>query len=77
MTQDDTRRGDEGDVRTPDPAAPQQDPRNAAVQEQIRRDTEANRAQAERVQATTPADVRDKSVDEIVRDAERRADADR
>jgi hypothetical protein len=77
MAQEDVRRDDRGEVRLPDPAASEQDPENAAMQEQMRRDTEANRAHARRVEASIPAERRDKPVDEIVREAEQRAAADR
>ena len=68
-------RGREGEGRRPDPSAAAQDPRNAATQDRIRRDHDALQAQAERVRASVPAEIRDKPVGEIVADAERRARA--
>ena len=50
----DTPRGPEGGVRAPQPDAARQDPKNAAIQEQVRRDSEANRDQANRTQASVP-----------------------
>ena len=60
-------------VRRPQPDAAAQDPHNAAVQAQVRADSEANREQASRVQATTPAEISGKTVAEIAEDAEQRA----
>ena len=77
MTESKTPRGPEGDVRTPRPEDAAQDPQNAATQEQVRRDAEANRQQRERVESSVPPEVRDRTVGEIVRDADRRADQDR
>ena len=68
------QRGREGEVRQPNPDAAAQDPENAATQERIRRDHDAMQAQAERVRASVPPEVRDRTVGEIVQDAERRAD---
>ena len=73
---DETPRGTEGSVRAPQPDTASQDPKNAAIQEQVRRDSEANRDQASRTQASVPAGTRDRTVGEIVDDANRRADAD-
>jgi hypothetical protein len=69
--------GRRGEVRHADPANAAVDPANAATQEQIRRDHDAMQAQAERVRNSVPPEVRDKTVGEIVDEAERRADADR
>lgn len=63
-----------GSVRQPKPEEAAQDPHNVARQDQVRRDTEANRAEAARVESSTPSDVRDRTVGEIVDDAERNAD---
>lgn len=63
-----------GSARQPRPEEAAQDPHNVARQEQVRRDTEANRADAARVDASTPSDVRDRTVGEIVDDEERNAD---
>ena len=54
------------DVRKPEPEAAAQDAENASRQEQVRRDTEANRAQAARVEETTPDEIRNRTVGEIV-----------
>ena len=70
---DETPRGPEGTVRAPQPDAASQDPKNAAIQEQVRRDSDANREQANRTQASVPPEVRDRTVGEIVDDAERRS----
>ena len=67
-----TPRGPEGTVRAPQPDTASQDPKNAAIQEQVRRDSEANREQASRTQASVPSEVRDRTVGEIVEDANRR-----
>ena len=64
-----------GEVRPADPADAAQDPRNAEIQARIRRDHDALQAQAERVRASVPPEIRDRPVGEIVRDAERRAEA--
>ena len=68
--------GREGEVRHANPANAAQDPENAARQEQVRRDRDALEAQADRVEATTPAEARDRTVGEIVDDAERRSGVD-
>jgi hypothetical protein len=62
-----------GDVRRPQPEAAEQDPRNAAIQEQVREDGQASREAAERMRATTPAEIREKTVGEIAEEAEQRA----
>lgn len=69
--------GQEGEVRPPRPQDAAQDPQNAARQEQVKRDAQANREQQERVNASVPPDVRDRPVGEIVRNAEERAERDR
>jgi hypothetical protein len=61
------------DIRTPRPEDAATDPQNAARQEQIHRDGEAARREAARVRATTPAEVRDHTVGEIVENEERRS----
>jgi hypothetical protein len=60
-------------VRRPQPDAAAQDPHDAAMQRQIHADTEVNRQQAERLKATQPPDVDEKTVKEIAEDAEQRA----
>jgi hypothetical protein len=60
-------------VRRPQPDAAAQDPHDAAVQQQIRADTEVNRQQAERLKATQPPEIDDKTVRQIAEDAEQRA----
>jgi hypothetical protein len=60
-------------VRTPQPDAAAQDPHAAEVQERVHADSEANREQAARVRATTPAEVSEKTVAEIAAEAEARA----
>lgn len=62
-----------GRVRPPGPWEAAQDPHNVAQQEHVRRDTDANRAEATRVDASTPSDVRHRTVGEILGDAERNA----
>jgi hypothetical protein len=74
---DDRTAGREGEVRKPDPEAAAQDPRNAATQERLRRDHDAMQEHAERVRASVPPEIRDRTVGEIVDEAERRADDDR
>ena len=61
------------DVRTPQPDAAATDPRDAARQEQIHEDAEAARREAERVRSSTPSEVRDRTVGEIVQEEERRS----
>ena len=75
MPNQDQQHGDQGssDVRKPQPEAAATDPRNAALQERVREDSEANRQEAERVRATTPSEVSEKTVPEIAADAEARA----
>jgi hypothetical protein len=63
----------EDSIRKPQPEAAAQDPRNAAIQEQVRRDSEVNRAEAARVRATTSNEVSEHTVAEIAADAEARA----
>ena len=65
--------GDTG-FRRAQPEGTAQDPHAADVQRQVHADAEASREAAARVQASTPAEVRDKTVGEIVDDAERRAE---
>lgn len=60
-------------VRRPQPDAAAPDPHDAAVQQQIHADTEVNRQQAERLKATQPPDIDDKTVEQIAEDAEQRA----
>jgi len=63
-----------GVSQTPETRGVAQDPDAAARQEQVRRDAAEIRAEARRVEATTPPEVRDKTVGEIVDEANRRAD---
>jgi hypothetical protein len=63
----------ERDIRAPQPGAAAQDPDDAARQEQARRDAAEVRAEARRVEASIPPDIRDKTVGEIVDEANRRA----
>jgi hypothetical protein len=60
-------------VRRPQPDAAAQDPHDAAVQRQIHADTEVNRQQADRLKATQPPGIDDKTVEQIAEDAEQRA----
>ena len=62
-----------GGIRRPRPEAAEQDPHAAALQQQTRADSEANRREAARVQASAPSDARDKTVHQITEEAERRA----
>ena len=64
----------DSDNRTSETRGVAQDPDAAARQEQVRRDAADIRAEARRVDATTPPEVRDKTVGEIVDEANRRAD---
>ena len=66
--------GREGEVREPRPENAAQDPQAAARQEQVQRDSDALRESARRVDATTPDNVRDRSVQDMTRDIERNAD---
>ena len=60
-------------IRRPQSEAAAQDSHNAAVQEQVRGDTEANREEAARQRATSPNEVTEETVAEIAADAEARA----
>jgi hypothetical protein len=66
--------GTSGDIRRPQPDGVAQDPDSAATQRRVHEDAEAIRAEAARVQASTPPEVRDRTVGEIAKDAERRAE---
>ena len=66
--------GRQGDVREPRPENAAQDPQDAARQAQVERDTEAMRESARRVEASTPENVRDRTVQDMTRDIERDAD---
>jgi hypothetical protein len=68
-----TNQDQSDNVRRPQPNAAAQDPRDAAVQQQIHADTEVNRQQAERLKATQPPEIDEKTVQEIAADAEQRA----
>ena len=63
-----------GDIRRSQPDGVAQDPASAATQRQVHADADAIRAEAARVKATTPPEVRDRTVGEIVEDADRRAE---
>lgn len=60
-------------IRAPQPEAAVQDARNAAIQQQVHEDSEANRQEAVRVRTSTPSEVSEKTVAEIAEDAEARA----
>lgn len=77
MTDDRNTNGSSGSTRRPDPQAAAQDPENARRQEQMKADHDALQEQRRRVDATTPADIKDKRVDEIVAESDRRAERDR
>jgi hypothetical protein len=62
-----------GSVRRPQPEAAAQDPHNAAVQDQVRADSEAIRREEERLRASTPNEISEKTVGEIAEEAEQRA----
>jgi hypothetical protein len=70
----DQNQGRDTGFRRAQPEGTAQDPHAAEVQRQVHEDAEASRAAAARVEASTPAEVRDKTVGEIVDDAERRAE---
>jgi hypothetical protein len=70
----DSARGREGEVREARPENATRDPEAAARQEQVQRDSDALRESARRVEASTPANVRDRSVQDITRDIERNTD---
>ena len=60
-------------IRRPQPETAAQDPHNAAVQAQVHADSQANREEASRVEASTPAEITGKTVAEIAEEAEQRA----
>jgi hypothetical protein len=62
------------DIRRPQPEGTAQDPDAAASQRKIHEDAEAIRAEAARVEASTPPEVRNRTVGQIADDAERRAE---
>jgi hypothetical protein len=62
-----------GNVRQPQPGAAAQDERDASAQQQVHADSDASRAEADRVRASTPPDIRNKTVGQIVEEAARRA----
>lgn len=62
------------DVRRSPPDGVAQDPASAATQRKVHEDADAIRAEAARVKATTPAEVRNRTVGEIAEEAERRAE---
>lgn len=66
--------GREGEVREPRPENAAQDPQAAARQAQVQRDSDALRESARRVDASTPDNVRDRSVRDMTRDIEQHAD---
>ena len=70
----DTTRGREGEVREARPENAARDPQAAARQEQVQRDSDALRESARRVEASTPSEVRDRTVQETTRDIEQNAD---
>ena len=73
----DAATGREGEVREPRPENAAQDPAAAERQEEARRNADAMRESARRVEASAPAETRDRTVQEITRDIERDADRDR
>jgi hypothetical protein len=60
-------------IRHSRPNAAARDLHAAAMQEQVHEDSEANRQDAARLRATTPAEVTEKTVAEIAAEAEARA----
>lgn len=78
MANNDDNRGttanDDNGIRRPNPRGVAQDPEAAATQRQVRADANAIRAEAARVEASTPPEVRDRTVGEIVDEANRRAE---
>jgi hypothetical protein len=73
MAETDRTSGD-GQVRVPNPAGAEQDPENLERQRQIQRDREALEAQAERVEATAPPELRERTIGQIVAETARRAE---
>lgn len=61
-------------VRRPQPEGVAQDPENAAAQRKVHEDADAIRDAAARVKASTPPEVRNRTVGQIADDAERRAE---
>jgi hypothetical protein len=74
---DETRTQDEDAMRASNPQNARQDPENLERQRQVERDRDALQAQAERVEATAPAEAREQTIGEMTEDAERRAERDR
>jgi hypothetical protein len=73
----DMARGQEGEVREARPENAAQDPQAAARQAEAQRNTDELRESARRVEASTPPEARDRTVQEMTRDAERNADRSR
>jgi hypothetical protein len=61
------------DVRRRQPSATAPDQRETTVQQQIHADTEVNRQQAERLEATPAPEISAETVEEIAEEAEQRA----
>lgn len=71
MAENDNTPGARGTVRDPDPRSAGQDAGNLERQRQVERDRDALEAQRRRVEATTPPEVRDRTIGEMTREIER------
>ena len=71
------RTQDQDAMRASNPENARQDPENLERQRQVERDRDALQAQAERVEATAPAEARDRTIGEMTDEAERKAERDR
>ena len=74
MSDDRNRTANTDATRRADPTDAATDQENARRQEQVQRDHDAMQRSAERVESSVPSEIRDRTVGEIVDDAERRAD---
>lgn len=71
---DDQNNSNSDNTRRADPQNAATDQENARRQEQVHRDHDELQRTKDRVEASVPSEVRDRTVGEIVEDAERRAD---
>ena len=74
---DTNRTSNDGKVRASSPDDARQDPENLERQRQVERDRDALEAQADRVEATAPPEVHDKTIGEMTEEAERKAEEDK
>ena len=74
---DRNRTVDEDAMRASNPESARRDPENLERQRQVERDRDALEAQANRVEATAPPEVKEQTIGEMTEEAEREAERDR